>query len=98
MDNLVSESERKYYQTTDDVSELEDIFTNISQDIQHPSTEVTLDANAVMKDIMGTGFVIPSGYDVSKNVSIQTVNALSQSQQLFLGAIQQRLRTESTQV
>lgn len=69
----VSESERKYYQTTDDVSELEDIFTNISQDIQHPSTEVTLDANAVMKDIMGTGFVIPSGYDVSKNVSIQTV-------------------------
>ena len=69
----VSESERKYYQTTDDASELEDIFTNISQDIQHPSTEVTLDANAVMKDIMGTGFVIPSGYDVSKNVSIQTV-------------------------
>ena len=69
----VSESEQKYYQTTDDVSELEDIFTNISQDIQHPSTEVTLDANAVMKDIMGTGFVIPSGYDVSKNVSIQTV-------------------------
>lgn len=69
----VSESEQKYYQTTDDVSELEDIFTNISQDIQHPSTEVTLDANAVMKDIMGTGFVIPSGYDVSSNVSIQTV-------------------------
>lgn len=69
----VSESERKYYQTTDDASELENIFTNISQDIQHPSTEVTLDANAVMKDIMGTGFVIPSGYDVSKNVSIQTV-------------------------
>ena len=69
----VSESERKYYQTTDDASELENIFTNISQDIQHPSTEVTLDANAVMKDIMGTGFVIPSGYDVSSNVSIQTV-------------------------
>lgn len=69
----VSESERKYYQTTDDASELENIFTNISQDIQHPSTEVTLDANAVMKDIMGTGFVIPSGYDVSSNVSIQTI-------------------------
>lgn len=69
----VSESERKYYQTTDDASELENIFTNISEDIQNPSTEVTLDANAVMKDIMGTGFVIPSGYDVSKNVSIQTV-------------------------
>ena len=69
----VSENERKYYQTTDDASELENIFTNISQDIQNPSTEVTLDANAVMKDIMGTGFAIPSGYDVSSNVSIQTI-------------------------
>lgn len=70
---LVSESERNYYQTTDDVSELENIFTNISNEIQNPSTEVTLDANAVMKDIMGTGFAIPSGYDISNNVSIQTV-------------------------
>ena len=69
----VSESERNYYQTTDDASELENIFTNISHEIQNPSTEVTLDATAVMKDIMGTGFAIPSGYDVSSNVSIQTV-------------------------
>lgn len=69
----VSENERNYYQTTDDASELENIFTNISHEIQNPSTEVTLDATAVMKDIMGTGFAIPSGYDVSSNVSIQTV-------------------------
>lgn len=63
----------KYYMTTSNSSELNNIFTNISQDIQNPSTTVTLNAESVMRDVIGDGFKLPDGYDVSKNVTIKTV-------------------------
>lgn len=50
----------KYYMTTNDSSELGNIFTNISQDVTSGSstTTVTLDAEAVLRDVMANGLVM----------------------------------------
>ena len=45
-----------YYKVAASTDELTDIFTQISQDINY--SNVTLNGNAVMKDIMGEGFVL----------------------------------------
>lgn len=67
-------NDNKYSMTANNSAELEEIFENISEDIQNPTADVDLDANAVMKDVMGTGFKIPDNYNVRENVSISTVN------------------------
>ena len=50
----------KYYMTTNDSSELGNIFTNISEDVTSGSstTTVKLDAEAVLKDVMANGLVM----------------------------------------
>ena len=50
----------KYYMTTNDSSELGNIFTNISEDVTSGSstTTVTLDAEAVLRDVMANGLVM----------------------------------------
>ena len=62
----------KYSMTANNREELNKIFTNISEDIQNPSTDVTLNASSVMRDILGSGFVLPTGYASSANIAIQT--------------------------
>lgn len=59
----------KYYMTTSSSGELDRIFQNISEDIQHPSTDVTLNANAELRD------QISSVFDV-KDDSIITVSTV----------------------
>ena len=59
----------KYYMTTSSSGELDRIFQNISQDIQHPSTDITLNANAELRD------QISSVFDV-KDASIITVSTV----------------------
>lgn len=50
----------KYYMTTNDSSELGNIFTNISEDVTSGSstTTVKLDAEAVLRDVMANGLVM----------------------------------------
>ena len=50
-----------YYMVADEVEKLNGVFTSITEDIQNPSTKVTLDDKSVMRDILNGGFVIPSG-------------------------------------
>lgn len=64
----------KYYMTTSDSSELGKIFTNISEDIQQPSTDVTLNEGAIMRDVIADGFILPEDYDASANIEIKTVS------------------------
>lgn len=59
----------KYYMTTSSSSELDEIFDEITHDIQHPSTDVTLNANAELRD------QISSVFDV-KDDSIITVSTV----------------------
>ena len=66
-------SRGKYYMTTSNSSELEKIFQTISQDIETPSTSVTLGSSSVMKDIIGTAFDLPDGFTVSGNITVKTV-------------------------
>lgn len=66
-------NDNKYSMTASNSGELEEIFDNISEDIQNPTADVDLDENAVLKDVMAAGFKIPDNYDVEKNVSIKTV-------------------------
>ncbi len=53
----------KYYMTTSNSTELENIFTNFSGDITSSSSTVTLTETAVMKDIIGSHFDLPDTYD-----------------------------------
>lgn len=59
----------KYYMTTSSSGELDKIFHNISEDIQHPSTDITLNDNAELRD------QISSVFDV-KDASIITVSTV----------------------
>lgn len=45
-------ADTKYYMTATNQTELNNIFTNISKDIENPSTSVKLDKNAVTRDII----------------------------------------------
>ena len=63
----------KHSMTANNREELNNIFQNISQDIQNPSTTVTLNANSVMRDVVADGFKLPENYDVSQNITIKTV-------------------------
>ena len=66
-------NDTKYSMTASNSGELEEIFDNISEDIQNPTADVDLDEHAVLKDVMAAGFKIPDNYDVETNVSIKTV-------------------------
>lgn len=66
-------SRGKYYMTTSNSSELENIFQTISQDIETPSTSVTLNSSSVMKDIIGTAFDLPAEFTEASNISVKTV-------------------------
>lgn len=63
----------KYYMTTNDSSELGNIFTNISEDVTSGSstTTVTLDAEAVLRDVMANGLVMT---DATK-ITVKTASA-----------------------
>lgn len=65
--------ESKYSMTASNREELNKIFENISQDIQNPTTSVTLNADAVMRDIIADEFTLPENYSVQDNISIKTV-------------------------
>lgn len=66
-------NDNKYSMTASNSGELEEIFDNISEDIQNPTADVDLDENAVLKDVMAAGFKIPDNYNLEQNVSIKTV-------------------------
>lgn len=60
-----TQAANKYYMTTSDSSELKQIFDNISQDIQNPTSNVTLNAEAVLKDVISDNFTTTSGTSVT---------------------------------
>lgn len=66
-----SKAADKYYMTTSNSNELGNIFENISQDIQHPSTNVTLNENSVLRDVITSGFDLPDNFTTGA-VSVST--------------------------
>lgn len=62
-----------YYLAASSADDLNKIFTSISNTITTPSTTVTLDSNAVMKDILSDDFTLPDGYNAEDKISISTV-------------------------
>ncbi|MCD7808712.1 MAG: hypothetical protein LUH02_05160 [Erysipelotrichaceae bacterium] len=85
-----TQASSKYYMTTNDATELNNIFTTISTDVTGSSTTVTLDENSVMKDIMGEGFTLTNAsvvtvatysgnVDSSGKITFDTTNATSTS-------------------
>lgn len=61
-----------YYKVADSADSLTEIFKEISNSVG--STTVTLDGNAVLKDIISTEFTLPDGFSASGNITVQTVN------------------------
>lgn len=80
----------KYYMTTNDSSELGNIFTNISEDVTSGSstTTVTLDAEAVLRDVMANGLVMT---DATK-ITVKTASATA-----AVGSDNQVVVTEGTE-
>ena len=62
-----------YYLAASSADGLNKIFTSISNTITTPSTTVTLDSEAVMKDILSDDFTLPEGYNAKDKISISTV-------------------------
>lgn len=65
----------KYYMTTSSSGELDKIFHNISQDIQHPSTDITLNANAELRDQISSVFDVKDGSTITVSTVAGTYNA-----------------------
>lgn len=59
----------KYYMTTSNSAELGKIFEQITQDIQHPTTDVTLNANAELRDTISDIFDVKE----DSTITVQTV-------------------------
>ena len=62
-----------YYLAASSADDLNKIFTSISNTITTPSTTVTLDSNAVMKDILSDDFTLPEGYNAGDKITVSTV-------------------------
>lgn len=60
-----SKAADKYYMTTSNSNELGNIFHNISEDIQHPSTDITLNANAELRDQISSVFDVKDGSTIT---------------------------------
>ena len=65
----------KYYMTTSSSGELDKIFHNISEDIQHPSTDITLNANAELRDQISNVFDVKDGSTITVSTVEGTYNA-----------------------
>lgn len=65
----------KYYMTTSSSGELDRIFQNISQDIQHPSTDITLNANAELRDQISSVFDVKDDSTITVSTVEGTYNA-----------------------
>ncbi len=65
----------KYYMTTSNSNELGNIFHNISEDIQHPSTDITLNANAELRDQISSVFDVKDGSTITVSTVEGTYNA-----------------------
>ncbi len=75
MSNGGTQTATKYYMTASNATELNNVFSTITTDATSSSTSVTLDENAVMKDIMAEGFTLT---DASK-VTVSTYSGSADS-------------------
>lgn len=65
----------KYYMTTRSSGELDKIFHNISEDIQHPSTDITLNDKAELRDQISNVFDVKDGSIITVSTVEGTYNA-----------------------
>lgn len=65
VNDTLTKVDTKYYQNTAKVDELNNIFTTITEESTTTSTTVTLHADSIMRDILGTGMELMPGSKVS---------------------------------
>lgn len=80
--NAPTQVDTKYYMTTNDSSELGNIFTNISEDVTSGSstTTVKLDAEAVLRDVMANGLVMTDATKITVKTFAATAAVGSDNQ------------------
>lgn len=66
-----------YYMSAHDTEALNNIFTQISQDVS--STTVTLNSSSVMRDILSDDFRLPEGFSADSNVTVMTQTGTQES-------------------
>lgn len=62
-----------HYFTASDAASLTNVFTQISENLNTSSTSVTLDQDAVMKDILSDEFKLPAGYSADSSITVKTI-------------------------
>ena len=62
----------KYYMTTSNSSKLQEIFTNISQDIVSGNIQTSLSNKSIVRDIVSDNFDLPRNFDKDKNIKVYT--------------------------
>lgn len=67
--DLNTGSNQGYYKTVSGTKDLTDIFQEIEGEIT--STTVTLDENAVLRDVIADGFALPDGFSKDANVDVK---------------------------
>lgn len=73
LDNSGKGGNNGYYLAATSADGLNKIFTSISNTITTPSTTVSLNENAVMKDILSDDFTLPEGYNAGDKITVSTV-------------------------
>ena len=68
----------KYSMLATNQEELEKIFQSIFNNLETPSTSVTLGTSSVMKDIIGTAFDLPAGFTEASNIIVKTVSGTTE--------------------
>ncbi len=70
-----SKAADKYYMTTSSSGKLDEIFHNISEDIQRPSTDITLNDKAELRDQISNVFDVKDGSTITVSTVEGTYNA-----------------------
>ncbi len=75
-----------YYYTAKDATELEKVFTGISDWIAHGGTSVGLDQTAMIKDIVSSYFKLPSYIDDVSDIKMYTADCIGKDDTGYLWA------------
>ena len=66
--NTITPNSEDYYKHASNISELSGIFETISSDMTGFTSEVSLDANAVLKDVLADGFTLTDNTTITVSV------------------------------
>lgn len=69
-----TQTSEQYALDAGNIEELDGIFTTIMTDVTTTTTSVTLNASAIMKDILADEMILPEGYNPDTEITVKTIS------------------------